>query len=157
VQIIVEILLNLVGAKAFAIFVEDDGSLEPVAAEGVSLNDVPGRAFGAAGGLIGSVFAGRGSYFSDDPGAGERGPGDEPLVCVPLRLSGPSGVRVVGTLAVWQFLQQKRDLGEVDFEIFNLLGQSAANALEAALCARVAGAGKEGPPRLRARELLAAL
>jgi hypothetical protein len=57
-------------------------------------------------------------------------------VCVPLRLTGT----VVGVIVVWDFLGQKAELEGVDFEIFNLLGAHAANALEAARLATGAGA-----------------
>jgi hypothetical protein len=54
---------------------------------------------------------------------------------------------VVAVIAVWEFLQQKLELTEVDAELFNLLSESAGVALEAALCAEKAGGG----PHVHAR------
>ena len=47
--------------------------------------------------------------------------------------------KVVGALVIWDFLVQKTELAEVDFEIFNLLGAHAASAIEAARLAAEAG------------------
>jgi GAF domain-containing protein len=151
-QIITEILLNLVGAKTFALYVvDDDGALDPFALDGAPPGQIGRRPAGDAGGVVGRAFAAGTAHFADTPATGHP-PDGEPLVAVPLRLSAPRGEEVVGVLAVWDFLQQKRELVDVDVEIFNLLGQSAANALEAALAA---AAGTR--TRLRAHALREAL
>jgi hypothetical protein len=156
VQIITEILLNLVGARSFAIYlVDDDGVLDPVAVEGAGERVAPRRPVGAAGGVIGACFAARAPHYEPGPSAA-RAVDEDPIVAVPLRLASARGVEVVGVLAVWEFLEQKRELVDVDMEIFNLLGQSAANALEAALIAHEAAAGT-GRARLSARSLREAL
>ena len=59
----------------------------------------------------------------------------EPAISIPLRFQG----RVVGAIAIWEFLQQKTELAEVDYDIFNLLGAHAASALEAARLVTVTG------------------
>jgi GAF domain-containing protein len=140
-QIIVEILLNFVGAKVFAVFAADpEGGLSPLLAEGLPREDVARRPQGTAGGLIGDVFAGRPAHIASAPTPAR--PSDaEPLVALPLRVRLNGRINVVGVVAIWEFLQQKQDLHDVDIELFNLLSESAGVALEAAQCAERAGQG----------------
>jgi hypothetical protein len=140
-QIIIEILLNFVGAKVFALFASDaQGGLSPMLTEGIDRVDVPSRAVGAAGGLIGDVYAGRPSHIASAP-TPARAVDGEPLVALPLRVRLGGKPTVVGVIAIWEFLQQKSELQDVDVELFNLLTESAGVALEAALCAEQAGQG----------------
>jgi nitrate/nitrite-specific signal transduction histidine kinase len=139
VQTIVEILLNFVGAKSFAILVLDDdrGAFRTIAVEGMDRAEVPDVKLGQ--GVIGKVAeTGQPQFAGDIRPAAHLG---EPQICVPLRMKD----KVVGALAIWDFLIQKTELVEVDYEIFNLLGAHAASALEAARLAAGAGEG----PRLR--------
>jgi hypothetical protein len=140
-QIIIEILLNFVGAKVFAIFAPDpDGGLSALLAEGAAVGDIPRREAGAAGGLIGDVFAGRPAHIASAP-VPARLTSAEPLVALPLRVRLQGRITVVGVVAIWEFLLQKQDLHDVDVELFNLLSESAGVALEAAQCAAQAGQG----------------
>lgn len=139
-QIVVEIVLNFIGARTFAVMLLDDESreLRAVAVEGAAKEAVPARKLGA--GVVGQVAESGEPRFQKmalhaDPAR------DEPAICVPLRFRD----RVVGVIAVWEFLQQKTELADVDYEIFNLLGAHAASALEAARLAAEAG----DAPRLR--------
>jgi nitrate/nitrite-specific signal transduction histidine kinase len=138
-QTIVEIVLNFVGAKIFAVYLLDDESqmLRAVVSEHVERDKVPSWPLGK--GTVGGVAAtGQPIY-----GALPRTPDptrDEPAICVPLKIQS----RVVGAVAIWEFLQQKTELADVDFEIFHLLGVHAASALEAARLA----AQSPGEPRL---------
>jgi hypothetical protein len=156
VDIITEILLNLVGAKSFALYlIDDDQHLAPVAVEGIAAGSAPRRAVGREGGNIGEVFSSKTPRYAV-AGSQRRDPSEDPLVAVPLRLATPRGEEVVGVLAVWQFLEQKDAIVDVDMEIFNLLGQTAAKALESALWAREVGGGG-AHTRLSARALREAL
>src|SRR5688572_25011228 len=99
VQIVVEILINLVGAKTFAIFIYDGDRrcFRPVAAEGAQRADVPER----------GTVEGQPSYGQTTPGS--RPSTDEPSICIPLRIRD----RVVGLIAIWDLLRQKTELAEV--------------------------------------------
>jgi GAF domain-containing protein len=125
---LLEILVNFVGAKTFAVYVLDDEPrlLRPVCAEGMAL---PG-AVALGDGIIGRVGATGESHLAD---VGPAGP--EPRICIPLRLAD----RVAGVVAIWDFLVQKTGLLEVDFELFHLLAAHAASALEAACRAAETG------------------
>jgi hypothetical protein len=135
-QTIEEILLNFVGAKVFALLLLDEEAreLRPVSVEGMPRDDVQPRKLGA--GIIGKTAETGVSHFGVRADA-------EPAIAIPLRIA-RGGDKVVGVIAIWDFLQQKTELAEVDYEIFNLLGSHAASALEAArLAAEAPG------PRLR--------
>jgi nitrate/nitrite-specific signal transduction histidine kinase len=136
-QIVVEILLNFVGAKSFAVLLLDDKThtLRPVATEGLDRAEVPLRRLGE--GIVGRVAESGEAHYAGMR-AGARPGTAEPSICVPLRIQ----ARIVGVLAIWDFLSQKTELADVDFEIFNLLGAHAASALEAARL--VADAGEAG-------------
>lgn len=129
-QIILEILLNFVGAKTFAIQLVDDehGKLRTLAAEGIERARVPegGIAEGRAGEVIKS-----GHPYID----GERlrvradlAHLDRPVIVVPLKIR----ERVVGVVIIWDLLSQKTALADVDYELFNLLAAHAASALQGA-------------------------
>jgi hypothetical protein len=51
-----------------------------------------------------------------------------PAAGVPLKI----GDKVVGVILVWELLAQKKALVDVDFELFNLLGDHAGSALQGA-------------------------
>lgn len=132
-QIILEILLNFVGAKTFAIQLVDaeHGRLKALASEGIDRARVPETKLDE--GRIGEVVS-SGQPFYDEARLGERADlshlanFDRPLVVVPLKI----GAEVVGVITVWDLLVQKTALAEVDFELFNLLGAHAASALQGA-------------------------
>jgi len=125
-QIILEILLNFVGAKTFAIQLVDDerGVLRTLAAEGIDRTKVPEPSLKE--GRIADAIA-TGKPFFDD-GLSSRGDLERPVIVVPLRTRD----KIVGAVVVWDLLQQKTALQEVDYELFNLLGAHAASALQGA-------------------------
>lgn len=133
-QIITEILLNFVGAKTFAIQLVDEerGILRTLAAEGVEKSRVPERS------IVQSGAANAGDPVSELLRSGQpffvsgqldaRPVSAPPAAGVPLKI----GSKVVGIIAVWELLSQKSSLVDVDFELFNLLGDHAGSALQSA-------------------------
>jgi hypothetical protein len=129
-QIILEILLNFVGAKTFAIQLvdEDHGKLRTLAAEGIERAKVPEG--GVAEGRIGEVIK-SGHHYIDGERLRTRADLshlDRPVIVVPLKIRD----RVVGVLIIWDLLSQKTALADVDYELFNLLAAHAASALQGA-------------------------
>jgi nitrate/nitrite-specific signal transduction histidine kinase len=135
VRTVVEILVNFVGAKTFAVFVVDEprARLVAVAAHNVDREVLAQPALGSPG-LGEQALAERPSYTEFEPAAPDPR-ADPPRVVVPLRM----GEKSVGALAIWELLAHKGALDSVDYELFNLLAAHAASALEAARLA--AGGG----------------
>lgn len=121
-----EVLAQLVGAERYAMYlVNPEGEqLIPIASEGVPGSElVPVR---IAGTRIGDVLRkGSASVAETDPSQGTL---DNPPAVIPLTVDD----RVVGTIAIFSTLAQKNKFDQVDFELFKLLGQHAAQALVAA-------------------------
>jgi hypothetical protein len=121
-----EVLAQLVGAERYAMYlVNPEGEeLIPIASEGVPGNQlIPVR---IAGTRIGDVLRrGSASVADSDP---SQGTFQDPPAVIPLSVDD----RVVGTIAIFSTLAQKNKFDQVDFELFKLLGQHAAQALVAA-------------------------
>ncbi|MBI5479332.1 MAG: GAF domain-containing protein [Deltaproteobacteria bacterium] len=142
---IIEILLNFVGAKIFALmfFEAGDGALGALVSEGIPVTQVPRVPRGE--GIIGRVAQSGHAYHEGAP----RPPALDlahPAVCIPLRLRD----RVVGVVPIWGYLTQKEGLVDVDFQLFDLLSLHAAPALNAARLARGPSDGRLGLADLRA-------
>ncbi|RLG58316.1 diguanylate phosphodiesterase [Candidatus Geothermarchaeota archaeon] len=124
-EIITEIIINLIGAGKFVIFLhnEKQGSLKPVKAEGLPLEEIPTVKLGE--GIIGGAGeSGEIYYRESEPDILELDL-RHPMVCVPMKVQ----ERLVGVIAVYQLLPQKEKLEKVDYELFSLLAAHAATAL----------------------------
>jgi hypothetical protein len=128
-QIILEILLNFIGAKTFAIQLVDEQQkkLRTLAAEGIDRTRVPETALGSAGGKVGEAI-GSGHTFVDQERLRARADLERPVTVVPLKIKEV----VVGAIVIWDFLSQKTALADVDYELFNLLAAHAASSLQGA-------------------------
>jgi len=124
-RIIIEIVINLIGAEIFAILLIDDktNDIVPVSAEGVSVEVVPKARIGE--GIIGDVAKEGESYFAADISRGGDVAKGEPIVCIPLKIK----EHVIGTIAIFSLLTQKEGFTNVDYELFNLLAGHAATAI----------------------------
>lgn len=123
-QIIMEIVINLIGAEEFSLMLLDEktGVLSAVACEGLDREDIPPVKLGS--GLIGQTLQSGESYFVDDLETYKR---DilSPMVCVPLKIK----EHVIGVLAIYKLLVQKERFAQVDYELFTLLAGHAATAI----------------------------
>lgn len=120
-KVILEIVINLVGAEIFSVYVFDEKSnfLEPVASEGRPLSDFP--RFEAGTGFVGESVASGEVMTSDLAGA----TGDIPVVSIPLQVD----ERPVGAIVIYSLLQQKAGFTPLDHELFTLLAGHAATAI----------------------------
>ncbi|HEX9100594.1 MAG TPA: GAF domain-containing protein, partial [Polyangia bacterium] len=104
-QIILEILLNFVGAKTFAIQLVDEEhqKLRTLAAEGIDRARVPEAPLGK--GRVGDVIAKAEAWFDHDR-LRARADLEHPAIVVPLKIR----ERVVGVIIIWDLLTQKTAL-----------------------------------------------
>ncbi len=124
-QIIMEIVINLIGAEVFGVLLFDEKSnqLTPFATEGIEKEEIPPAKIGE--GIIGEVVKSGENYFREDLTAqGEVEPLN-PMVCIPLKIK----ERVIGVIVIYKLLQQKDAFREVDYELFTLLAGHAATAI----------------------------
>jgi nitrate/nitrite-specific signal transduction histidine kinase len=125
VKIIMEIVINLIGAEVFAIYLieGEDSQLTAVASEGREVSDFPTAILGE--GALGKAAAAAESTCWDDARSDDL---SQPIVCVPLVVQG----RPIGAISVYSLLSQKDGFSALDHELFNMLGGHAATALFAA-------------------------
>ncbi len=121
-KIIIEIVINLVGAEIFAIYEVDpnNGELRVAASEGVGPEALPRCSVGE--GPIGEILLGSDPVCIPQAGAEEL---SQPLVCIPLCIEN----RPIGAIAIFRLLQQKGDFSALDHELFSMLGGHAATAI----------------------------
>ena len=119
-----ELLAQLLGAAAFAVyFVSDDGSeLIAIASEGVDAADVARIPVGK--GPVGKAFV-SGELAFDVARDVSRPSLEDPVAIIPLLIDG----RVHGVIAIYGTLPQKTEFVAIDRELFKLLGVQAAPAL----------------------------
>jgi transcriptional regulator with GAF, ATPase, and Fis domain len=124
-KIIIEIVINLVGAEVFAVYSLDEatGELSVAASEGRSASEFPSCRIGS--GALGKALE------STDPVCWQTDSSndlEQPIVCIPLSVQGSP----IGAIAIYSLLQQKDGFTELDHELFSVLGGHAATALFAA-------------------------
>ena len=124
-KIIMEIVINLVGAEVFAIYLlnEETADLTAVASEGRDVTHFPSVKLGS--GVLGAAVATNEATCWDTTRSDDL---TQPIVCVPLMVQG----RTIGAIAVFALLAQKEGFSPLDHELFNMLGGHAATALFAA-------------------------
>ena len=123
-RVVIEIVINLIGAEVFAIYLLDgDDTLEVVASEGIAADELPGCRLGT--GEVGRAAATIETTCLDREDAGDSA---RPLVIVPLHVDR----RPIGAIAIFRLLRQKDAFTALDRELFDVLGGHAATALFAA-------------------------
>jgi transcriptional regulator with GAF, ATPase, and Fis domain len=125
IQIVMEIIINLIGAEEFALMLLDEktNELSIVAHESMEHYSRTGISIGK--GIIGTV-AGTGQpyYINQDPKHCDVSY-EHPLVCIPLKIK----EHVIGVITLYKLLVQKDSFSAVDYELFTLLAGHAATAL----------------------------
>ena len=126
-RVVMEIIINLVGAEKFAIFLMDDKTNEllPASCEGLSLNELPKVKMGE--GTIGGVAREGSSHFTEnmpDTATSEIDTAN-PFVCIPLKIK----EHVIGVISIYSLFRQKGAFSNIDYELFNLLAGHAATAI----------------------------
>ena len=124
-RIVLEIIINLIGAEKFGIFLMDEKANEivPVASEGLSIEDMPKVKVGE--GTMGTVVKEGESYFSENIAYMTAVDMKNPIVCIPLKIK----EHVIGVISIYSLFVQKQQFSNVDYELFNLLAGHAATAI----------------------------
>ena len=125
-KIILEIVMNLIGAEAFSIMLLDEktNELTIVAQEGMEPEPRPGIRLGA--GNIGDAVKNGTAYYREGTPTDTKGVDyTHPLVCIPLKIK----EHVIGAIVVYKLLIQKESYTDVDYELFSMLAGHAATAL----------------------------
>jgi len=125
-KIILEIVMNLIGAEEFSIMMLDErtNELTIVAQEGMGPEARASIKMGD--GAIGSAAkSGEAFYREGDPTDLKGVDYLHPLVCIPLKIK----EHVIGVIAIYKLLVQKQMFTNVDYELFTMLAGHAATAL----------------------------
>jgi len=124
IRIVQEIIINLIGAEAFHIFVVSDkgNTLDLESSEG---QVAPVNQVAIGQGRIGVSAQTGENYFADKVSHTEPTPFDEPIACIPLKIKDS----VIGVIAMNKLLVQKTAFTTMDYELFTLLAGHAATAI----------------------------
>jgi nitrate/nitrite-specific signal transduction histidine kinase len=125
-KIILEIVMNLIGAEEFSIMMLDEKTNEMtiVAQEGMGPEARASVKLGD--GVIGSAAkAGESFYRAGDPKDLKSVDYLNPLVVIPLKIK----EHVIGVIVIYKLLVQKEAFTPVDYELFTMLAGHAATAL----------------------------
>jgi hypothetical protein len=125
-----ELLEQLVGARSLAIYFVDEAArqLSPISAYGVDLATLPVIPLhDAPAGDVAAATIEK-AYLTGLPHVAEGEVMAPPAACIPLQLED----RVVGVVAIYTLLAQKKGFVTVDRELFKLVGAHAGGALVAA-------------------------
>jgi hypothetical protein len=147
VQIVVEILINFIGAHTFALYLADDGTqtLQPLVSEGAPLTAFPTVPFDR--GILGRVFSTGETHLDEastprpltevtpDGTSAHKWNPEHPIVAISLGI----GTQVIGAIGIYRLFIQKPALLDVDFELLKLLTKHAGGAITAARLAAEVG------------------
>ena len=124
VRIVQEIVINLIGAEAFHLFMvsEKTGQLELETSEG---QEAPVTTIAPGEGLIGGAAKSGENYFAPVVSHAAPTPFDQPIAVVPLKIK----ETVIGVISINKLLVQKTAFTNMDYELFTLLAGHAATAI----------------------------
>jgi nitrate/nitrite-specific signal transduction histidine kinase len=124
IRIVQEIVINLIGAEAFHIFVISDktGQLELETSEGAT---APVTSVALGEGRIGHAAKTGENYFAAQVAHREATPFDQPTAVIPLKIKDS----VIGVISINKLLVQKTAFTLTDYELFTLLAGHAATAI----------------------------
>jgi len=125
-RIVLEIVMNLIGAEEFSIMMLDEktNELSIVAQEG--MGDEARASIKIGEGIIGETAKSGDVYYRDGDPTDLRGVDyTHPLVCNPLKIK----EHVMGAIVIYKLLIQKQEFTSVDNELLSMLAGHAATAL----------------------------
>ncbi len=125
-KIILEIVMNLIGAEEFSIMMLDEktNELTIVAQEGMGPEARASVKLGE-GTIGGTAKTGEAYYRDGDPKNIAGIDYLHPLVCIPLKIK----EHVIGVIVIYKLLVQKEAFSNIDYELFSMLAGHAATSL----------------------------
>jgi transcriptional regulator with GAF, ATPase, and Fis domain len=126
IHIVMEIIINLVGAEIFAIMLMDEktNELGVIASEGYE-EDFVFPTIKIGDGIVGGVAKAGEPYYINQAGDDYQVDAAHPLSCIPLKIK----ENVIGVINIYKLLVQKDAFTAVDYELFSLLAAHAATAI----------------------------
>jgi transcriptional regulator with GAF, ATPase, and Fis domain len=126
VHIVMEIIINLIGAEVFSIMLLDEktNELGVIAHEGYD-EGITFPAIRIAEGVIGEVSKTGEPYYINQASEDYRVDFLHPIACIPLKIK----ENVIGVINIHKLLVQKDAFTAVDYELFSLLAAHAATAI----------------------------
>lgn len=126
IRIVMEIIINLIGAETFCIMLLDEKSndLRVIANEGLDeyKNEKTVIGIGKIGGV---AKAGEPYYINQEIDSIADIDFFNPLACIPLKIK----EHVIGVISIYKLFVQKEGFTAVDYELFTLLAGHAATAV----------------------------
>src|SRR5574341_2259856 len=124
VRIVQEIIINLIGAEAFHVFMLSDktAALELEASEG---QEAARHSIPLGDGPIGRAAKTGENYFADKVAYPAPTPFEQPIAVIPLKIK----ESVIGVISINKLLVQKTHFTTMDYELFTLLAGHAATAV----------------------------
>lgn len=125
-HIVMEIIINLIGAEVFSIMLLDEktNELMVLASEGYS-DEVKFPKIRIGEGIIGGVAKSGESYYINQATKTYSVDFEHPLACIPLKIK----ENVIGVININKLLVQKDAFTAVDYELFSMLAGHAATAI----------------------------
>ncbi len=126
VHIVLEIIINLIGAEVFCIMLLDEktNELGTIAQEGHEGSPAfPNIRIGE--GILGNVAKTGEPYYINQAGTGYQVDYLHPIAAIPLKIK----ENVIGVISIYKLLVQKDAFTAVDYELFSLLAAHAATAI----------------------------
>ena len=123
-RIVQEIVINLIGAEAFHLFMvsEKTGALELESSEG---QVCPVTSIKLGEGVIGTAAQTGENHFADNVAHREPTPFEQPIAVIPLKIKDS----VIGVISINKLLLQKTAFTAMDYELFTLLAGHAATSI----------------------------
>jgi transcriptional regulator with GAF, ATPase, and Fis domain len=126
VRIVMEIIINLVGAETFCIMLLDDKTNDLKIAANEGLDEYKNERIQLGAGIIGSVAkSGEAYYINQERDSLSGVDFFHPLACIPLKIK----EHVIGVISIYRLFVQKEGFTAVDYELFTLLAGHAATAI----------------------------
>lgn len=126
VHIVLEIIINLIGAEVFCVMLLDEktNELGVIAQEGHEGSpSFPNIRIGE--GILGAVVKSGDPYYINQAETGYQVDFLHPIAAIPLKIK----ENVIGVISIYKLLVQKDSFTAVDYELFSLLAAHAATSI----------------------------